>query len=270
MQAMAPCDIHHIDPEHTIDLSKIGMYGNLGVVFQPILEMLPEGRLFAVECLSRGPAGSPLEPADELFAWVRKRRLEYVVDQVCIINVLREAAELPGSPDLCINVHSKTLALPEFPDFVARATAKYGIPPSRIILEIVEHASSHTRWEPPPAGLARLRSRGFRIAMDDFGVGHSNLQRLLEWRPDYLKISRFFVAGCGGDSRRCDIIETVVQLAHRFGLTLIAEGIESAVEQDLIASFGINHLQGFFFSPPLKVEGLMELGVLRTNGFESM
>ncbi|HYN22654.1 MAG TPA: EAL domain-containing protein [Thermoanaerobaculia bacterium] len=261
------CQVNHLDPEHTIDLSKMGMHGNLGVVFQPILEMLPKGRLFAIECLSRGPEGSALEPADELFAWVRKRRLEYVVDQVCITNVLREAAELPGAPDLCINVHSKTLSSPEFPDFVERATEQYGIPPSRIIFEIVEHASSNTRWEPPPAGLSRLRSLGFRLAMDDFGVGHSNLQRLLEWHPDYLKISRYFVAGCAEDPRRLDIIETVVQLAQRFGLILIAEGIENALELDLIGSFGINHLQGFFFSPPLKVQGLMELGVLR-NGIE--
>jgi EAL domain-containing protein (putative c-di-GMP-specific phosphodiesterase class I) len=228
---------------------------HLGVVFQPILEVHPTRRVFALECLSRGPQGSSLESADALFSWVRKRRMEMQIDRMCIKNILQEAASLPGKPNLSINLHAQTLGTKTFPDFLSRSAAAQHIDLSRIILEAVEETSSlYSRTLIP--NLSALRRLGCRIAIDDFGIGSSNFQRMLEWRPDLLKIGRYFIGGCSDDPRRLDIVENISQTAYRFGIGVVAEGIECKTELALVSSFGINLVQGYLFAVPTKADAM--------------
>jgi EAL domain-containing protein (putative c-di-GMP-specific phosphodiesterase class I) len=228
---------------------------DLRIEFQPIFEVVPEGRrLYAFECLTRGLKGSALESAEMLFREVRRQCMEEVMDRACLSAALREASTLGGTARLCINIHGKTLSTDA--DFLAdfsRITEEHDVPPARLTLEIVEHSDS---WATAlfHRNLEALRQLGVSLSIDDFGIGYSNLHRLLECRPDYCKIERYFVAGCDRDPRRIDILRAVSQLAHRFAARVIAEGVETAAELAVVNELGIELVQGFLLSPPLGAE----------------
>jgi EAL domain-containing protein (putative c-di-GMP-specific phosphodiesterase class I) len=171
------------------------------------------------------------------------------MDRACLQAGLREAAKLPGRPDVCLNVHLSTLADLEFVSEVLGETEAPCISPSRLILEIVEC---------PPAldaaivcrHLKKLRKHGVRIALDDFGLGYSNFLRLLAVGPDLVKLHACFVAGCEADSHRMSILESVSQLASRIGFEVMVKGVEHADEERAVRGLGIDLAQGFLWSQP--------------------
>ncbi len=216
---------------------------------------MAEGRrVHAFECLARGSKGSALERAEMLFREVRRRRKEAAMDRSCLNATLREAGSLAGAPRLCVNIHAKTLSTDAhfIADF-SRITAAHEVPRARLTLEIVEHSAS---WATGlfHRNLDELRQLGVSLSIDDFGIGYSNLHRLLECRPDYCKIERYFVAGCDRDPRRIDILGAVSQLAHRFAARVVAEGVETVAELAVVNALGIDLVQGFLLSPPLCAE----------------
>jgi diguanylate cyclase len=94
-----------------------------------------------------------------------------------------------------------------------------------------------------------LRSKGVRIALDDFGIGMSNLQRLLEYPIDILKIDRSFVQSLTQDSRE-GIMRGLVEMSKSMGFEIIAEGIETQSQLDLVRAAGITRAQGYFLGKP--------------------
>jgi EAL domain-containing protein (putative c-di-GMP-specific phosphodiesterase class I) len=221
----------------------------LRFLFQPIVSVAADFSVTMLECLARGPAGSVWERADMLFAWIQNRRLEVEMDRECIATALAEAARLPDAPVLSLNVHPKSLEDPGLARFVLAAAQHHGIAPSRLVLEIVEQGSpleSFSRLD----GLAGLRDAGLRIALDDFGLGHSNLRRLLEIRPDFVKVDRHFVTGCDRDPFRRSLLDSLQRLAATFGAEMIAEGVETAGELEVVDALGIDLVQGFLVSAP--------------------
>jgi EAL domain-containing protein (putative c-di-GMP-specific phosphodiesterase class I)/DNA-binding NarL/FixJ family response regulator len=234
---------------------------DLRIVFQPILEVSSRQRLFALECLSRGPAGTPLESADRLFGWIRALHREEPADQICIEQALQRARYFPGMPLLSVNVHACTLASAGFVETFGRILDKAGLTPSRLMVEIVEHGGD-LQVHDLLHNVEQLRTKGIRIAIDDFGLGQSNFQRLLEVRPDFLKIERYFVDDWSSDHRKMAVIESIARLARRLGTQIIAEGIENADQLEMVCSHGIELVQGFFFSPPIAGQELLQSGIL--------
>jgi len=99
--------------------------------------------------------------------------------------------------------------------------------------------------------LGRLRSRGIRIAVDDFGVGYSSLAYLRELPIDELKLDRSFVAPLNGDKRAAAVVSSSIHLAHSLGLRMVAEGVEDAEAYAQLARFGCDQAQGYHVSPPV-------------------
>jgi EAL domain-containing protein (putative c-di-GMP-specific phosphodiesterase class I) len=227
----------------------------LRFLFQPILSIGGGPSLHSLECLARGPRGSDFESADRLFASVSRRRLEPEMDRECMAVALGEAAHLPGAPLLSLNVHPRTLTDPGFGPFFLAMAALRDIPPTRLILEIVEQ-DCRCEIRTLDVSLRALRGAGVRIAQDDFGLGHSNFERLLALRPDFVKIDRHFVAGCDRDPLRCEVIDSLQALALGVHAEVIAEGVETAAEAALLTSLGVDLVQGFLFSPPLSLDRL--------------
>jgi EAL domain-containing protein (putative c-di-GMP-specific phosphodiesterase class I) len=99
--------------------------------------------------------------------------------------------------------------------------------------------------------LAGLRRLGVRVALDDIGLGHSNYKMILDCRPDYFKIDRYFVQGTGSDFYRQAVLKSVSELARPFGARVVVEGVEN--EEDLAAAraAGATLFQGFAFSRAL-------------------
>ena len=233
--------------------------GGLSVVFQPIFEVAPgTRRLHAYECLMRGPQGTNMESANILFDYVRRKREEPRVDRACAELALREAARLPAEARINVNVHASTLGRdPEFLVFLGDTADINGIAPERLTVEIVEHAPP---WDGPTFlnALGALRSIGARIALDDVGLGQSNFRMILECRPDYFKVDRYFAAGVHADYHRQAVFESVSQLARRFGGRVVAEGVESETDLTALIRLEVDLVQGHLFSPARTLAALAE------------
>lgn len=237
--------------------------GALSVVFQPILEITStDCRLHALECLARGPRGSNLEGADVLFDYVRRKREERRVDELCVRAALQTSSLLPGPHKISINVHASTLARDEkLIPLLEEATAEYGIDPSRLIIEIVEHSA----WWDQGALLQRLaglRQFGAAIALDDVGLGQSNFKMILDCRPEYLKIDRYFVNGADSDFHRMVLLESLTRVAQKFGARVVAEGVEEVADLTRLLSLGIDLVQGFLFSRTKSPSEILASGLL--------
>ena len=107
--------------------------------------------------------------------------------------------------------------------------------------------------------LKRLRSAGVRIAIDDFGTGYSSLSRLSDLPIDTLKIDRTFITRLPDDASARTLVATMITLAHAFGMTVVAEGVESAGQLAALGELGCDQVQGFLFSKPVPAEILTEL-----------
>lgn len=236
--------------------------GALRVLFQPVWQLEPGGtsRLASAEGLVRGPAGTHFEPADILFDYVRLKHAEPLVDRACLAAVCRASRQLPDNLAFSVNVHAATLSRdPEFLAFLSEEIGASGILPTRLTLEIVEHA---TRWADAQLHEARaaLRHIGTRVALDDVGLEQANYQIILECQPDVLKIDRYFVHGCGRDFHRRAVIESVLLLARRLGADVVAEGIEDALDLEALTALGVPFAQGFLLAAPGPAERMASFG----------
>lgn len=232
---------------------------SLSVVFQPIFEIRNGSwRLHSLESLARGPKGTPLESADVLFEYARREQQEIRIDRACVTTAFRAAARLPGPPPLSINLHASTLELDgDFPEFLERTAREFSIPLARLTVEIVEHVPF---WDGARflEAIDHLRSFGAKIALDDFGMGHSNYRMILSCRPDYFKIDRSLVKGACADFYQRAVLESVSQLAHRVGARVVAEGVEDTQDLNAVLALGINLVQGYLFAHPMSVAELID------------
>jgi EAL domain-containing protein (putative c-di-GMP-specific phosphodiesterase class I) len=236
--------------------------GRLSVVFQPIFEVEDGPRLFGLECLIRGPQGTNAERPAVLFEYVRRKRAEAVTDRACVAAIFEAAADLPGDPLLSVNVHACTLGRdPGFPDHLLAHADSAGVAPSRLVVEIVEHA--------PPLddpgfrrALAALRAAGIAVALDDVGLGQSNYKMILDVRPDIYKLDRYLVAGALADPYRQIILDSLARMVRRLEARAVAEGVEEHEELVAVESAGIGLVQGFLFARPLSRQALLEAGYL--------
>jgi EAL domain-containing protein (putative c-di-GMP-specific phosphodiesterase class I) len=135
------------------------------------------------------------------------------------------------------------------------AAESYGIAPDRLMLEIVEHRAPWV-MESFYLTLGKLRDAGVRIAVDDLGVGASNFRMIVDCRPDHLKIDRYIVHGCAGDSVRTAVIGSIVSLADSIGASPIAEGIEHEEDLEVVQSLGVRIIQGWLFAPAMPADVL--------------
>lgn len=247
-------------------LRKILEEGGISVLFQPIYAMSGQNgsstvSVFALEALARGPKGSNAETANVLFEYVRRKGKEVEVDRACVAAVLKAAATivLPASaqPAISINVHAATLEQDDhFVRFLLDRCAEHGIGVERVILEIVEQQQY---WDDVRffRAISTLRAAGIRIALDDIGLGYSNYRTLIEVRPDFYKIDRYFVTGSKAKDNARAAIESIVLLASRLGGRAVAEGIESADDLESVRDLGIDLVQGFHLAVPQPASALI-------------
>lgn len=103
-----------------------------------------------------------------------------------------------------------------------------------------------------------LNKIGVRLAIDDFGTGHASMAYLQQFRVDVLKIDKSFISLIGSDALTCHLIDTVVELATRLGLTVIAEGVETEAQRKYLMERGVTYLQGYLFAPPMPLNEFVE------------
>ena len=140
---------------------------------------------------------------------------------------------------------------------VRNALDESGLPPELLEMEITETVAMQDA-EHAIATLRSLKRMGVRIAIDDFGTGYSSLSYLRRFPIDVLKIDRSFVKELPGDGDSLSIVRTVVALARALRISVVAEGVETAEQYQLLADEGIQRVQGFYLSRPLSVEAFTQ------------
>jgi EAL domain-containing protein (putative c-di-GMP-specific phosphodiesterase class I)/ActR/RegA family two-component response regulator len=153
-----------------------------------------------------------------------------------------------------INISGPSLRSPDFPDRMAAVLERMSAPAGAIGLEITESMAMRDP-DTTAAVLTRLRLKGFPIALDDFGTGHSSLTALRHMPFSAIKIDRSFVGDLETSSDSLTIVRSVIQLARDLRLASVAEGVASANAVRLLTEWGIDGLQGHYFSPPLPFDG---------------
>ncbi len=235
--------------------------GELEVHYQPIVGA-SSGLLEKVEALVRWrhPRRGQLQPG-QFIPLAEHTRLIIELNRF----VLREAVRQCGvwrrqGFDLGVTVNFTVLDLldPTFAAGVEDTLREAVFPPSALTIEITEGAFAQ---EPARVRLTleALRALGVRVAIDDFGTGYSSLSYLKELPVDLLKIDRAFVSDLPNSEACAAIVAAAIELSHRLGLEVVAEGVESAEQYEFLVELGCDLIQGFVVSKPVSPSELASL-----------
>ncbi|HXH01922.1 MAG TPA: EAL domain-containing response regulator [Candidatus Competibacteraceae bacterium] len=221
--------------------------------YQPLVEMR-SARLTEVEALLRWqhPQRGLLGP--ELFISTAENSdlLDRMTEQT-ITKALGQVVEWRSSglePKLAINVSMRSLNQLDFPERLLRLAGSLNVPTQNIIIEITESWLAENLVVALDI-LSRLRLKGFALSIDDYGTGYSTMEQLKRMPFSQLKLDRFFVRGAGSDPVARVIVESTITMAHRLGMRVVAEGVESREDWDCLAELGCDLAQGFYIAPPM-------------------
>ena len=251
----APLDVLAVDLHHAIDRDEID------ILFQPQVEMA-SGRITGVEALARWDHGTlGAIGAETLFAAAERADLGVQLSDHIQQLVLARAAAWPkvlGGLRVALNLTAADVARPGFaPLFLARVDAS-GFPRGRLTIEITETGLIRDLTA-VAALLGELRAAGCRVAIDDFGTGYSSLAYLKALPLDYLKIDKALTRDIDGSPRDRVVVRGVIDIARALGVAVIAEGVETAAQERLLAIDGCDYYQGFLLAGPLDEAALTAL-----------
>lgn len=159
-----------------------------------------------------------------------------------------------GRPWVSVNVSSRLLASPRFGDVLRRRVEAHGLQPGDLVVEIGE-ASVVRAVGPAILTLRRLRTAGFRVALDNFGTGLSSLSALRELPVDFVKVDRSFVSGLGVSAADESIVAAVIRVAHDLGRCVVAQGVETPLQADFLREHACDLGQGYLLGSPVAVGG---------------
>jgi diguanylate cyclase (GGDEF)-like protein len=245
--------------------------GELVTVFQPLVD-LRTGQPTGAEALVRWQHPTDgLRGPDQFIGLAEETGLIVEIGALVLREACRQAVRWAragrGDLDVTVNLSARQLADPGIVEDVTSALTEAGLDPRRLVLEITETVLMQDR-EAAAATLWQLKAIGVRIAIDDFGTGYSSLAYLRRFPIDILKIAREFVDGLGRDENDDVITRAIVELAGTLGLQTIAEGIETADQQNFVTALGCDLGQGYLFSRPVDADQavIMLAGVEAVSG----
>jgi EAL domain-containing protein (putative c-di-GMP-specific phosphodiesterase class I)/GGDEF domain-containing protein len=240
--------------------------GELEVFFQPDVH-LPDGRLTGVEALVRWRGREGYVATTELFVRLAEESgAVRAIDRWVMEESLRQVGawrrEL-GVHDLELGLNVSALSLTDdLPAALLDACERHDVPADRVRLEVTETALAD---DVEAAGvLQRVRSLGFRIALDDFGTGYATLSRLHRLPVDVIKLDRSFLPPLTRDRASQALVSLVLGLADPLQVEVVAEGVETAEQRDVLVDLGCHRAQGFLFSRPAPALAIRDLLTRRT------
>lgn len=221
---------------------------DFSMAFQPVVD-LATGTPFAYEALVRGSSG---EPAHSVLSQVTEAN-RYAFDQQCRVRAIEVAAAagiLATPARLSINFLPNAVYSPmACIQLTLRTAAATSFPTDRLIFEFTENEKMGD-----PAHVANIvatyQKMGFGTAIDDFGAGHAGLNLLARFRPDIIKLDMELIRDLDESLYRRTIVDGMVKMCGALGITVIAEGIETAGELAALRELGVRYIQGFLFAKP--------------------
>lgn len=227
--------------------------------FQPKVA-LATGRMVGVEALARWrhPTRGTLSPASFLEGIEERGLIDSltwrIIDQSAAANAAWHKVGLRVSVSVNLSLaglHDMALA-----DNLAERLKAHGVLPHHVVLEITERAAM-TNVPMTLENLTRLRMRGFRLSIDDYGTGYSSLQQLARIPFSELKIDRSFVRGASQRETLRVILKSSIEMAHKLRLYATAEGVETEEDWDVVARLGCDFAQGYFIAEAMDAAELV-------------
>ena len=218
--------------------------------FHPIIDLFT-GSVLGFEILSRGTF--PFATPDKMFEEARSLGATWELERACRVAALKKIAALPEelrSLTYFINVSPDVFADPRFMSrFTQARLQEYGIDQNQIVIEITEKMTfpDYGHFEQL---ISRYTAQGFKIALDDFGSGYSGLITLIASTPHYLKLDMAIVRDVHKHEYKQKLVRSMTSFASSVNTRLIAEGVESFEELDVLIKFGVRYIQGFLFGKP--------------------
>lgn len=233
-----------------IDIERILRTESLAVWFQPIVSVRRQS-IQILEALTRGidPGSGELIPPLELFGVAEIAGRLGELELLCIRKALENFSRIQQIyPDTLISLNIGNRLLDELPDFTwfDQQLQRLGIPCNRVIIEVLE--SVLIQENAYADFLDYCRTSGMLIAIDDVGSQYSGLIRIVEIKPDLIKIDRSLISMVNKEKWQLEVVRALTGLAHRTGVLVVAEGIETDGEALVCMEMGIDLHQGFLYS----------------------
>jgi PAS domain S-box-containing protein len=249
------------------DLRKAIELNQLRVYYQPIVS-LSNGQIVGFEALSRWQRPERLVMPGEFIAVADETGLILPINRQLLYDACRQLrawqALFPFDPQLTLNLNitPKQFAQPDLAAQIGKTLQETGVDPRCVNLEITETIAM-ADGERSAVVLSELKALGVSLDIDDFGTGYSSLSRLQGFPVDTLKIDRAFISRIDTDLATHEIVRVIVMLAHGLRLKVVAEGVETQAQVDLLKDLGCELAQGYFHSKPAAAETIEQL--LRDN-----
>ena len=232
-------------------LENVLQQGNLYPVFQPIAN-LADASIYAHEALIRGPRGTALHTPDALLRAASLECLGFEFEYACVEAALRRWGQMEVPGRLFVNMSAAVLVQlvnSSGPRELLDLIGGMGVLSRTLVLEITEHERIDDMDE-LAAVVAKVRSAGVSLALDDFGDGRSSLRLWSELKPEVVKIDKYFTRNISQHGDKLKTIQALLQIADIFGTSLVAEGIETPEDLRVLRDLGIAYGQGYFLGHP--------------------
>jgi diguanylate cyclase (GGDEF)-like protein len=220
--------------------------------FQPIVD-IRSGQLFGYESLMRGHDrigfSDPVAALDEAERTGQLFGLEQMMERLA----LGAFAAIPSRADATLFLNLDARLIPDgllLVEGLLQLLKSRGIPPSSICFEFSERFDN-SAFPQLAAVIAAMRKAGFKLAIDDFGVGNAELRLLCDHVVDYIKIDRHFITGADTTTRKRHFLKSTVTMAHMLGARVVAEGIETEAELAVCRDLGVDLAQGWLIARPM-------------------
>jgi EAL domain-containing protein (putative c-di-GMP-specific phosphodiesterase class I) len=246
--------------------------GEFLVYYQPIVSM-QDGQIVGFEALTRWHSPKGLVMPNDFIPVANETGIILSINRQLLIEACRQLRSwqqlFPSDPplSLSVNISPKQFAQADLASQIGQLLQESGMDPRCVDLEITETIAMADA-ERSAEVLAQLKALGVGLDIDDFGTGYSSLSRLQRFPVDALKIDRAFVSHMDSDKETYEIVRIIVMLAHNLGLRVIAEGVETQAQLDLLRRVGCERAQGYLFSRPVDHQTILKL--LEANRSDSV
>ena len=217
--------------------------GDLSTVFQPVVD-LADTTVVGYEALSRFAPGTP--DTRTWFAQAEDVGLSADLEVAAVARAVASTADLPASGFVALNVSPATLVGGHLADLPLEDVLRSG---SSVVVELTEHVPV-SDYDALAASFAPLREAGARLALDDTGAGFAGLRHLLHLHPDIIKLDISLVTGIEADPARRALAAALLSFAGDIGAQVVAEGVETAAQAEVLAALGVRWAQGFLYGRP--------------------
>jgi EAL domain-containing protein (putative c-di-GMP-specific phosphodiesterase class I) len=233
----------------------------LEVHYQPIIN-LADMRCSGLEALVRWPKPPGLAPvsAPILVSICEKAGMIDELTRFVLNTAMRHLADWTSAgltPDVSINLSALSLSNSTFPTLVEETCDIWGISPTKLCFELTEGSIARNN-RASLEFMHQIRGQGCRLSIDDFGTGYSSFAYLRQFPVDELKIDKSFMQDIAGSSPDPRIVKVLVEIAHAFGLTSVAEGVENAAALANLIDIGCDSVQGWHFAKAMPNEDIAE------------